>query len=524
MGQNGMESRQATTYTTSSKRIARNTLMLYIRQILILLISLYTVRVVLQTLGAEDYGIYNAVAGVVTMLGFLSVSMANATQRFFSFAIGEGNELKLRSLFNVNMFVYGAIAVLAVLLLETFGYWFTSKELSIPAERYDAAVSIYHFAALSFVCSILSSPFSAIIIAHEDMHIYAGISIVEILMKLGVVLALNAFSGDGLKIYGGLLAVVALANMLMYVTACFRRYGECRFGGGIDRKLLREVTGFTSWTMFGQMSAVARHQMVTVMINQFFSPVIVAARAIANGVTSAATAFGNNFNKSLYPPIIKEYASGNRERMYVLVFNGCKMTFFLFWIIALPLIVEMETVLRLWLNEVPDYTLVFTRLSLIEVLISSISSPVTTAARAPGNMRTYELTLGVLQFMIPIVSWPFLKAGFSPSTVYYVAIAINIIMFVARLIIVRKLTGLPLVSFSRKVLAPVSAIMIVSSLMSCGIKLFFPEGVVMSIVVIVLSVFITSAIMYCIGLDKQQRTRVRDFVKSKLASEKSEYC
>ena len=501
----------------NNRRIAKNTLFLYLRQIIILVVNLYTVRVVLRVLGTEDYGIYNSVAGVVTMMNFLSAGMASATQRFFSFAIGEGDTDKLKKIFNANILIYTIIALSALVLLETIGYWFTSKELAIPLERYNAAIFIYHFAVLSFILGIFSSPFTAIMIAHEDMQLYAGISIFEASAKLIIVFILTAGSGDKLKIYGVLLCIVAAVSLSIYLMACFCRYDECKFDRKhVNKGVLAEITQFTGWTLFGQVSSVARQQVVTVMLNQMFNPIVVAARSVANNVMHATNIFASNFNTSLYPPIIKEWASENKQGMYHLVFNGCKMTFFLLWVVALPLILEMEQVLKLWLVDVPEYTVQFTRLALIEIVINAISTPIATAARAPGKMKTYELSLGLLQFLIPLVSFPLFKAGMSPVAVYYVAIAINIIMFIVRLLIVRNLTGLPVRAFVREVLVPVSCVTVLSSALSYSIHLLLPDGLLMSVVNIVCAVLIASAVMYLIGLNKSQKSQIVKFVRLKL--------
>lgn len=504
---------------SNNRRIAKNTLFLYLRQVLILVVNLYTVRVVLKILGAEDYGIYNAVAGVVTMMNFLSAGMASATQRFFSFAIGEGDQDKLKKIFNANILIYAIIAISALILLETIGYWFTSEKLSIPIERYNAAVYIYHFAVLSFILGIFSSPFAAIMIAHEDMRLYAGISIVEASMKLIIVFLLIIASGDKLKAYGFLLCIVAVVTLCIYLMVCFRRYDECRLDKRqVKKKVLAEITQFTGWTLFGQISSVARQQVVTVMLNQMFNPIVVAARSVANSVMHATNIFASNFNTSLYPPIIKEWASGNKQGMHQLVFNGCKMTFFLLWVVALPLILEMEQVLALWLVDVPEYTVQFTRLALVEIVINAVSTPIATAARAPGKMKTYELSLGLLQFLIPLISFPLFKTGASPAAVYYVAIAINVIMFIVRLQIVHNLTGLPVHAFIKKVLMPISCVAILSSATSYCVHLVLPEGLLMSLVNIACAVVLSSVIMYFIGLNKSQKAQIVRFIKHKLTN------
>lgn len=499
------------------KRIAKNTLMLYFRQILILLVSLYTVRVVLDVLGAEDYGIYNVVAGVVTMLSFLSGTMSSATQRFFSFALGQNDNEQLKKIFSVNIVIYFAIAIIAVLLLETIGLWFVNNHLVIPEGRFDAAVFIYHFAVLTFVVSILTSPFMAIIIAHEDMHIFAYVSIIEALLKLGVVFLLMYIDVDKLQLYGVLLFIVTVINAIIYLSIALRKYEECQFKKLYwDKGLLKEITGFTGWTLFGQISTVARNQSVTILINQFFNPVVVASRAIALSINSHIGVFANNFNTSLYPPIIKSYSSGNKREMFSLIYNGSKLTFFLMWIISLPMLLELETIFNIWLKETPHDAVLFTRLAIIESLIISLSLPIGTAARAPGKMKTYELTLGIIQISIFFISWLVLKMGYSAYSVFLVAIGANILMFFVRLYIVSNLIDLPIKEFMTKVTVPVISVIILSVIPSYAFQQLLPKGLIYSIIIIIFSALISSIVMYSICLDKYWRTRIRIFVKNKI--------
>ena len=458
-----MEEITTSTSTSSqnSRRIAKNTLMLYFRQILILLVSLYTVRVVLDVLGVEDYGIYNVVAGIVTLFSFLSGTMASATQRFFSFALGRKDNEQLKKIFSVNIAIYIGIAIVAVFLLETVGLWFVNEKLEIPLDRFEAARFIYHFSVLTFVSTILTAPFMAIIIAHEDMQIYAYVSIIEAILKLGVVFLLMYIKADKLELYGVLLFVVSVINAVIFISISIRKYEECQFKKFYwDKGLVQEILGYTGWTLFGQVTTVVRNQAVTILINQVFNPVVVASRAIALSISGHIGVFANNFNTSLYPPIIKSYSSSKKDEMFSLIFNGSKLTFFLMWIIALPLLVELEMILNIWLKNVPPDAVLFTQLKIIESLILSLSLPLVTAARAPGKMKVYELTLGIIQLSIFFVSWMILKMGYPAYSVFVVAIIVNIVMFFVRLVIVSNLIDLSKKSFTIKVVFPIIGVIV----------------------------------------------------------------
>lgn len=502
---------------SNNKRIAKNTLMLYMRQILILLIGLYTVRVVLAQLGVEDYGVYNVIGGVVGLFIFLSGTMASATQRFFSFALGRNDVVSLKKTFSVNLIIYIGLAFFVYIILETVGLWFVKEELVIPAERVLSAYWVYHFSALAFITTIVTTPFIAIIIAHEDMQIYAYISIVEAILKLASVFILSYIPVDKLELYGMLVFAVSLVNSLIYITICSRRYIECQFRKLYwDKTLFREILCFTGWTMFGQVTTVARTQAITILINQMFNPTIVAARAIANNVSGYLSTFSTNFNTGLYPPIIKSYAIGDKERMYELIFNGSKITFFLMWVVSLPMIIEMNTILGIWLTNVPEFTVIFAQLGIVEVLITSISTPLMTAARAPGKMKVYELSLGLIQILLFFASWLLLELDFGAISIYWVAIIANFIMFLIRIIIVNKLICLPILMFVKKVCMPLSLVVILSSCVTYCFKLLLSEQVFYSFILICFSVLTTTIIMFYLGFRVSERKRISGVVISKI--------
>lgn len=501
----------------TKKIIFKNTIALYLRQLLILFVSLYTVRIVLNVLGVEEYGLYNVVAGLVALCSFLPSALASATQRFFSFALGQSDKARLYKTFSVNLVLYASVALFALITLEVFGFWFVKEYLNIPPTRLDAAITLYHYAVFTFIAGIFTSPFIAIIIAHEDMQIYAYASISEVLLKLAVTFALVYIPSDKLELYGLLLLFVSLINMSVYLIICFRKYPECQLRTiHWDSKLLKEIYGFTGWSLFGQLTTVARNQAVTILLNQYFNPAVVAARAIANTVSSQINMFSNAFNTGLYPPIIKAYAANEKEEMFSLIYNGSKLTFFLMWIFSLPMFIEMEGVLTLWLSTPPENAVWFTRLALIEALIISISLPIISAARAPGKMKMYELTLGTIQVGIFIVSWALLVNGYPASSVFITAIIANVLMFAIRLFIVSWLVGLSVYIFLRLVVMPILAVIFISVSLSLFIKSCLPSGYLYSILTMSFTVIVSSVTMYYFGLSKDWRGKVKFMVISKL--------
>ncbi|MFA0476473.1 MATE family efflux transporter [Vibrio breoganii] len=395
-------------------------------------------------------------AGVVTLCSFLTTSMASATQRYFSFALGKGDDSTLKQTFCVNLVIYVAIAALALLALESIGLWFVQEHLSLPSEKYAAAQVLYQYSIATLIFGIFSAPFLAIIISHERMQYFAVISIIEAILKLVAAISLSVYGGERLEFYGLVLLAVSVFVFLAYFVVCMGSFKECQFKQWHwNQRLFSDIIAFTGWTLFGQFTTVVRMQGVTILVNQFFSPATAAARAIAISVSSQVSAFSNAFNIGLYPSIIKNYAAGNTKELHDIVFAGSKFTFFLMWVFTLPLIVGMELVLSLWLGDPPQSAVLFTQLAMVEMLIMSISLPLATAARAPGKMRGYELTLGIMQLLIIVIAYFTLKLGYPAYSVFVIAIAMNLLMFLVRLYLVSNLIGLSIIGYAHSVLKPV---------------------------------------------------------------------
>lgn len=502
-------------YTTSTKRIARNTLMLYLRQLLIMMVGLYTVRVVLNALGAQDYGIYNVVAGVVTMFSFLSGSLATASQRYFSFALGQNDESQLKRYFSMSFTIYCLVALMVVAIAETAGLWLVENKLVIPGERRQAVFWIYQASVLSTVCTMMTAPFMAAIIAHEDMDIYAYVSVAEVGLKLGVVLLLPLFQADKLIAYGLLMAGSVFANTAVYRCVCARKYSECKFSFSLDRKLFCELLGYTGWNLFGASVGVFKNQLVNVILNQFFSPVVNAARGIACQVNAAVNSFSQGFSTAVRPQIIKSYAGGNREGMLDLVYRSCKATFFLMYVFTLPLSLEMPYVLGLWLGGVPENAVPFTRLALLDALIDSVSYPLMAAAQATGKIALYQSVVGGVLLLNAPASYLALRLGAPACGVFVVAIACTVAASVVRLLILRPLVGFSLASFARKVVVPVS----IASAMALTVPALFArwmeQGFFRLCGTTMLSILCLGAGGFLVALTKDERQWILSFVKGR---------
>lgn len=490
---------------SNSTRIAKNTIALYFRQILIMLVSLYTVRVVLATLGAEDYGIYNVVAGVVTMFGFLSGAMATASQRYFSFDLGKGDTEHLKTTFSVTFQIYLLIIAVVVFIAETFGLWFVNHKLVIPAGRMTAANWIYQAAIVSFVLTLVTTPYMACIIAHENMKVYAYVSIVEAVMKLGIVFLLKVLPFDKLSLYGVLLAAVAFINTGIYRLYCHKHFEECRLYFVKNGKLFREIVGYSGWNLFGSVVGVFKNQMTNILLNLFFTPIVNAARAVASQVNSAVTSFSQNFSTAVRPQIIKSYASDKKDECISLVFYGCKITFFLMYIFSFPLILEMDFILELWLKNPPELAVIFTQLALIDAVIDSISYPIMTLAQATGKIKLYQGVVGGILLLNLPVSYVALKLGAPAFSVMVIAIGITFLAFIVRLLIVKHLTEFSLRAFVLQVVLPVAAVSVCSAVVPVFLKMIVKNAIAEFFAVVFSSVIFCGVFILFFGLKKSER-------------------
>ncbi|WP_179947265.1 lipopolysaccharide biosynthesis protein [Vibrio splendidus] len=432
--------------------------------------------------------------------------MSSATQRYFSFALGKKDTDLLNKTFSVNLVIYLVIAIIALLLLKTVGYSVIKDYVKLPIGREISALVLYNYSVLSFILNILTAPLISVIVAHEDMKAYAYLSLAEVSMKLLVVFILPYIDYDKLELYGLLILIVAVLNFTFYLLFTCNKYDEIQFRKFYwDKNLLCEIFSFTSWTLFGQFTTVARSQAITLLINQFFNPTIVASKAIASTIAAQVNMFSSNFNTGLYPPLIKSYAEKNYTEFNSLIFTGSKLTFFLFWIFAFPLFLEVNFVFKVWLGVVPEQTVLFTRLALAEALIFSVSLPLTTAARAPGKMKLYELTLGILQISILVLSYIALKHGFEAYSIFVIAIIINIIMLLVRIFLVSFLVGLSVKDFIIKVIIPIICVVISSSVPCLILMNNLPDSFAYSLFMIVFSVFICALSIFFFGMNKEMK-------------------
>lgn len=416
----------------NNKRIAKNTLFLYLRLVVVMLVNLYTTRVVLDVLGVSDYGVYNVVCGFVSMFGVLNTSLSNGVQRFYNYEFGKGGESALVKVFNTSIVIQTILAIILFVLLETIGVWYLNTRMDIPLDRMVAANYILQFSILSMIFVVLQVPYSAAIIAYERMDFYAIVSILDVFVKLIVVISLHYLYGDKLIIYGMLLSLVGLLNFILYYGYCKRNLRSLKFYRIFDWGLFKTMFSFSGWNLFGTFAYMMKGQGVNVLLNSFFGTIANAANGIASQVSFALQSLALNLTLAFKPQLTQSYAKGEYARTESLMFTMSKISYLLVCIISMPMIVDLEFVLGLWLGEnIPQYAVVFTRLSIITMIIGVLNTPITQVIHATGKMRKYQLTTSLIICSILPISWILLKLGCEAGTVYYVGIIITVINQIA---------------------------------------------------------------------------------------------
>ena len=503
----------------NNKRVAKNTLFLYFRMILIMLVTLYTSRVILAQLGISDYGVYNVVGGVVTMFAFLNNCMTTSTQRFMTFELGRGDIKRLKDVFAASLNIHASIAVVIVLLAETVGLWLINNKLVIPEGRMIAANYVYQFAILSFCINIIQVPYNAVLIAREKMNVYAYISIIEVCLKLGIVYLLVVCPFDKLIMYAILLFCVQLIVRCIYQVYCRRHYEESRFRLFWDKDLYRQMTGFAGWNLFGSIAWLLRDQGVNIILNLFFGPVINAARGVAMQVSSAVMGFISNFQVALNPQITKNYANGNLQEMEKLTYLGIKFSFIILFLLAFPLALNIDYVLHLWLEEVPEYTGLFVTLIMIDALSGNLFGiPLMTSLSATGKIRNYQVIVSMVILFIVPVGYVALKTGYDAASVFYISIIFTLLSGFVRFLFCRSQLGYSMRRMTSKVLIPlffmVAAALPVPIILK--LKVWPAEDIVSFVLTVVTAVTVSVLSAWTLAMQNHERSVIVSMIQKRI--------
>lgn len=503
---------------SNSKRIAKNTLFLYIRMAVLMIVTLFTSRIVLDKLGVEDFGIYNVVGGVAAVFTFFSSSLANATQRFLNIELGKGNIEGARNIFSQHLAIYLFLVIGMVVLAETVGLWLVHHKLVIAPERMSAALWTYQFAVLALCVSFIGIVFNSAIIAHEDMRIYSYVGIADAFLRLTIAYAISVVEFDRLVTYSILLLLVALCVQGSYAIYALRRYKECQLCFSYDKDGMWSTFNFISWNVVGTVIFLLKDQGVNILLNLFFGPVVNAARAVSFQVSAAISNFSNNFYMSVQPQIVKSYAAGERAYLNTLFLNSTKYSLFLMWLFCLPVMLEIVVILNLWLKEVPQGTEIFTRWVLADALLSTMTAPAWTVVLAVGRLKKYTLLCNGCLLLIFPLSYLFLSLGYGPVSVFVITFVVRILQVISSILFANTYIHFGISAYFKRVIYPVICVYLLSGSVSLLVWKQVGNGFLALFAVCVVTFLSTVVAVYYIGLDKSERMFCLDIMKSRWRS------
>lgn len=497
----------------NNSRIAKNTLFLYVRMFILMAIGLYTSRVVLNILGVSDYGVYNVVAGFVPMLGYISTVFVCVTNRFISYSIGKGDKEDINKVFCTAVSVHYIIASIIVLFAETVGLWFVNGYLNLPSERMFAANCVYQCAIASLFISIISVPYNASIIAHERMDIFAYVSIFEALSKLGAVYLLIVCMFDKLILYSFFWTLIALVVRFIYMQYCKRNLEGCKYKFVWDKTLLKKMCSFAGWASIGDLGFTFKDQFLNIILNIFCGTIVNAARGVAVQVSGIVNQFAANFFMAVQPQIIKRYASGDVQRSRNLVYSSSKLAFCLMALIMIPLILNLNYLLELWLVEVPHYTYEFLLIILVSTLLGVFASPLTTAIQATGNIRNFQIGVAIIFLLELPIGYILLKNGCEPYLAATPALLTQIIAVVYRFYILHNLiSGYRFSKYFIDVVLRTTIVIGISFVINYVIHSQFNNSFILLVWSSLLSVIITSALVFLFVANRDERMMINEMI------------
>lgn len=498
-----------------NNRIAKNTLFLYIRLAFILIVSLYTTRIVLNVLGVEDYGIYNVVAGFVTLFSFLNASMSASTQRFYNYKKGEEGNAGMIEVFNTSIIIQIVIMLGTLILLESFGLWYINYKMVIPAERLIAANWLFQFSVIHLLFVIIQIPFVGAIIANEKMNYFALVGVIDVLLKLAIVLALPYVESDKLVFYGSFMLFSGVVVFLMYAVFARVKFEFVRLRLSYNRLLFKEMLSFTGWTVLDTVAYMLKGQGLNVLLNAFCGPVVNAARGVAYQISNALSGFQANVVTAFKPQLIQAYAEKNPQRVKALMYSSSKISYVLLGAFSIPIIVEINYILNLWLKGmVPEYTILFTIIVLINMTVSSLNTPLSVTVQATGRIRNYQIIRNLITLCVVPIAWVAMKMGADPIAVFIISFIITLIVHPVSMILLRKEFSYSYRDYCLKVLWPCLLFTILAPIVPYILKDYMAEGVVRLIVITIVSIAISVVISYFMMFDKSEKRIVNTWMSN----------
>ena len=500
----------------NNKRIAKNTLFLYLRMFVMMLTALFTSRIVLDVLGAADYGLNNIIGGVVVLFSFLNSALLSATQRFLNFYLGRQDYKQTNVVFCMSMNTYLLLSIVVVVLGETIGLWFVNTQLNIPSERMYAAQWVYQFTLIQFVINLLRVPYNASIIAYERMNFYAYVSLVEVIAKLLVVYLLYITTFDKLIFYSFLYTIVPLIVAFIYKIYCNRNFETTKYKRIWDKVAFKEMFSFSGWSLFGSLANLAAQQGLNILINIFYGVTINAAAGIANQISNNVYGFISNFQTAFQPQIVKTYAAKEIDNFHRLIFQTSKFSYFMVLVLVLPILFTIDGILDIWLKEVPRYTAIFCRLILVFLSIEAITAPLWMSVQATGKIRNYQILVASLIFLNFPLAYIVLKLGMPVYSVWVIRIIVNIVVMIARCIYMQKKLNFPLLSYLKAVIAPILSVTFVAIPIPLILN-YMIHGFWQNMIIVGIATFaLTILDVYFVGMNTHEKLLARNMILKKI--------
>lgn len=504
--------------SANSKRIAKNTIVLYFRMLFLMLVSLYTSRVILDALGVEDYGIYNVVGGFVSMFALISAALTSACSRFLNFELGKGDPERQNIVFSTAVTIQWGLAIFVAILSEAIGVWYVNNVMVLPPERLTAANWCFQFSVFNFCMNLITIPYNACIIAHEKMKAFAYVGLFQGLTQLGISFIVYWEPFDRLVFYALLLMLLQFLIRLIYQVYCHRHFQECHYRFVFDTPLLKHMFSYSLWHLIGNGAAVLKGHGVNLLLNLFYGPAVNAARGVASQVDRAINQFVGNFMMAMNPQITQSYAKGEYDYMHKLVNKGARFSFYLLLFLSLPVIINADFIMHLWLKKVPPYAVAFSQLTLVAMMISSISKPLITAQNATGNVRNYQIVVGGVELLNLPFSYLCLYLGMNPTSVVFVSIFVNILSLGARLFMLpQTLIGFRPMCFLKDVIIRCLLVAVMASIIPILSYHFLSDGTIGMIANVLFCLLFTALAVFYIGCSQSERIYILSKVKEVLS-------
>lgn len=482
----------------------------------VLIINLYTSRVILQSLGVIDYGIYDVVAGFVSMFGFLNATLSSSMQRYYNYEFGKNGENGVQRVYVTGFFIHVVLAFGLVIILESFGLWYVNRVMSIPTERLFAANILFQVSILSLVFLVMQIPYLGVILAKERMGVYAGVSVLDVLLRLGIAVLISIVSKDKLIVFSLLLLVIPVLDFLLYFGYSRTKFKEIRLIGKIDKGLLRSLLSFSGWNLVGTFSFMMKGQGLNMLLNYFFGPLVNAARGIAFQVSNAVSGFSNNIIVAFRPQIVNSYASDDRARSIRLTFFESKVCFVLLATLLVPLCLEVKLILSFWLGEssIPPFTDVFTCLALVDCLIGALNAPCTHLVFADGNIKAFQIGSSIVHLLLIPASYLLLKLGLSASSVFVITIVFSIINQTVCVVLGDRIVHFGIHNYMKEVVFPCVVFIILQPILPYLFTRVMPDGFVRLIVLVLIDVLISVGLGILLMLNKEERKYCMDYIRA----------